>query len=51
MTVKELIEKLKEFEEDAFVEVYTNDGYPNDVVTVCESVLSDYYKTIVIQNF
>ena len=51
MTVKELIEKLQEFDEDAFVEVYTDDRYTNDVENVYESVLSDYYKTVVIQNF
>lgn len=51
MTVKELIEKLKEFDEDAFVEIYLNDDYTNDVKTVFESVLSNYYKTIIIQNF
>lgn len=51
MTVKELIEKLQEFDEDAFVEIYTNDDYTNDVKTVFMSVLSGYYETVIIQNF
>lgn len=51
MTVKELIEKLEQFDEDAIVEIYKNDEYSDEVKTVYESVLTDFYTTIVIQNY
>ena len=51
MTVKELIEELEQFDEDAFVEIYKNDEYTDEAKTVFESVLTDFYKTVIIQNF
>ena len=51
MTVKELIEKLEQFDDDAIVEIYKNDEYTDEVKTVYE-ILTDFYTTtIVIQNY
>lgn len=51
MTVRELIEKLEEFDDDAIVEIYKNDEYTDEAKNVYESALTDYYTTIIIQNF
>ena len=51
MTVKELIEELEKYDDDAIVEIYKDDGYTDDVKNVYESVLTDYYKVIIIQNY
>lgn len=51
MTVKELIEKLEQFDDDAIVEIYKNDEYTDEVKNVFESVLTDFYTTIIIQNY
>ena len=51
MTVKELIEELEEYDDDAIVEIYKDDSYTDDVKNVCEYVITDYYKVIAIQNY
>ena len=51
MTVKELIEELEKYDDDAIVEIYKNDSYTDDVKNVYESVLTDFYKVIIIQNY
>ena len=51
MTVKELIEQLEQFDDDAIVEIYKNDEYTDEVKTVSESVLTDYYNVVLIQNY
>jgi hypothetical protein len=51
MTVKELIEKLEEYDYDSIVEIYKRDEYTDEVKTVYESVLTDFYKVIIIQNY
>lgn len=51
MTVKELIEELEKYDDDAIVEMYENDEYTNEVKTVYESVLSEFYKVVIIQNY
>lgn len=51
MTVKELIEQLEQFDDDAIVEIYKRDDYTDEVKTVYESVLTDFYKVIIIQNY
>ena len=51
MTVRELIEELEKYDDDAIVEIYKDDSYTDDVKNVYESVLTDYYKVIIIQNY
>lgn len=51
MTVKELINKLEEYDDDSIVEIYKRDDYTDEVKTVYESVLTDFYKVIIIQNY
>lgn len=47
MTVKELIEKLQEFDPSAKVHLETFTGYAREV----ESVYSDYDGTIIISQY
>ena len=51
MTVRELIEELEKYDDDAIVEIYKDDSYTDDVKNVYESVLTDFYKVIIIQNY
>jgi hypothetical protein len=51
MTVRELIEELGNYDYDAVVEIYKRDDYTDEVKTVYESVLTDFYKVIIIQNY
>lgn len=51
MTVRELIEELGNYDDDAIVEIYKRDDYTDEVKNVYESVLTDFYKVIIIQNY
>lgn len=54
MTVKELIEKLKEMPEDAIVEIYKNDEYLDTVDNVCYFPPTDEIhnqKIVAIKNY
>lgn len=51
MTVKELIEELQKYDDDAIVEIYKDDTYTDEAKTVYQSVLTEVYTVIIIQNY